>query len=245
MSNASLLTISLPDGSIQKVAWVKSATTRSLRLSLTRDGLRLSTPSYVRQNVVESFLQSNIAWIEQQIERHDRLPTNQILYLGRPHHIEIQHMLSAQTRIVIEDNKIIVSPVEWSTDSVQNTLERWLKTQASELATPRLITFGQKMGVSIPALKFKDTLSRWGSCSHTGSISLNWRLAHAPIPVLEYVVIHELAHRIHLNHSSRFWDVVSAHDPDHAMHRGWLKRHGHLCRTPLIQLPTDRTPLHL
>ena len=71
----------------------------------------------------------------------------------------------------------------------------------------------------------RDTKSRWGSCSAAGSLSFSWRLIMAPEPVLDYVVAHEVAHLIEMNHSARFWKLVRTLVPDPAAQRAWLKRH--------------------
>ena len=71
----------------------------------------------------------------------------------------------------------------------------------------------------------RDTRSRWGSCSAQGSLSFSWRLIFAPEPVLDYVVAHEVAHLVEMNHGPRFWALVARLVPDSAGPRAWLKRH--------------------
>lgn len=75
-------------------------------------------------------------------------------------------------------------------------------------------------------LALSSARSRWGSCSASGGVRLNWRLMQAPPAVIDYVVIHELAHLAELNHSPRFWAIVAAHCPDWKVRRDWLKQHG-------------------
>jgi predicted metal-dependent hydrolase len=70
--------------------------------------------------------------------------------------------------------------------------------------------------------------TRWGSCSRRGGLSFNWRLVQAPPEVLDYVVVHELAHIVHPNHSTAFWMLVHAHCPDYPAHKRWLRRHSAL-----------------
>ncbi len=71
----------------------------------------------------------------------------------------------------------------------------------------------------------RDTKSRWGSCSSSGNLSFSWRLVFAPEPVIDYVVAHEVAHLVEMNHGPRFWRVVASLTPDSAAPRAWLKRH--------------------
>ncbi len=72
----------------------------------------------------------------------------------------------------------------------------------------------------------RDQKTRWGSCSSTGTLSLNYRLMFAPPRVLDYVVIHELCHLTHMNHSREFWNLVASVMPEYKIHRNWLKEHG-------------------
>lgn len=82
------------------------------------------------------------------------------------------------------------------------------------------------LGVSIAGIALRDTRSRWGSCSAAGALSFSWRLIAAPPAVLDYVAAHEVAHRLELNHSARFWAHVRACGVDVAGGRAWLRRHG-------------------
>lgn len=76
-------------------------------------------------------------------------------------------------------------------------------------------------------IQIRDQKTRWGSCSSKGTLSFNWRLMLAPPGVLDYVVVHELCHLTHMNHSRDFWNCVSAILPDYKEKRNWLKEHGH------------------
>jgi predicted metal-dependent hydrolase len=82
------------------------------------------------------------------------------------------------------------------------------------------------LGVSYSRIAIRDQRTRWGSCSSRGTLSFNWRLALAPFEVLDYVVVHELCHLCHPNHSPDFWRLVSARRPDWRVQRAWLREHG-------------------
>lgn len=230
-----LLTITLPDSSTHEIKWVKSPRSRALRLSLTTHGLRVSTPQRAPRSVVEKFILSQASWIQAHLKLRPQLSPNTLLYLGQPYQVIVKNELGEpHQRIEIHGDHFYLLPVSFSAESAQLLLERWLRTKATELCTPLLQELAKKMGVEVPALRFREAHTRWGSCAHDGVIMLNWRLIHTPEEVARYVVIHELAHRVHLNHSSAFWNLVEQFDPDYRLHRGWLKRHGQLCRTPEI-----------
>lgn len=82
------------------------------------------------------------------------------------------------------------------------------------------------LGVSFGRISVKDQRSLWGSCTRQGNLNFSWRLALAPDSVLDYVVVHELAHRAQMNHSRRFWEVVERVCPGHRTHRRWLRKNG-------------------
>jgi hypothetical protein len=111
-------------------------------------------------------------------------------------------------------------------EAAQRVLTRWLKHQAERILTERATAFGQTMGISWPRLSVGSARSRWGSCSAAGSLRFTFRLVMAPPHILDYVVVHELAHRAHFDHSRKFWDVVAAACPGYQDARAWLRHMG-------------------
>lgn len=88
----------------------------------------------------------------------------------------------------------------------------------------RAAHFAPRLGVTFGKVRVKDQKTLWGSCSPSGDLNFNWRLTLAPAEVLDYVVIHELAHRREMNHSRRFWALVESVCPEHRERRRWLRR---------------------
>ena len=91
--------------------------------------------------------------------------------------------------------------------------------------TPRARRLAARIGREVARINVRDTKSRWGSCSGQGNLSFSWRLILAPEPVLDYVVAHEVAHLVEMNHGPRFWHLVESLMPGSAAPRAWLKRH--------------------
>lgn len=102
----------------------------------------------------------------------------------------------------------------------------WLKSQARKSFNEEVVQLSNQYNFNYNNVVLKDTISRWGSCSSKGNLNFNWRLILAPEEILKYVVIHETAHLEELNHSSRFWALVSRRCPDFETHRMWLKKNG-------------------
>jgi hypothetical protein len=90
----------------------------------------------------------------------------------------------------------------------------------------RAAHFAPQLGVTFGKVRVKDQKTLWGSCAPSGDLNFNWRLTLAPPEVLDYVVIHELAHRLEMNHSPRFWKHVAALCPEHRERRRWLRKNG-------------------
>lgn len=105
-------------------------------------------------------------------------------------------------------------------------IERWYRAQARQLATERVALHAARLGVPFGRVTIKDTRSRWGSCSSKGNLNFSWRLLLGPEEVLDYVVVHEVAHLKELNHSPAFWSHVATLCPDYKTHRSWLRKHG-------------------
>lgn len=101
-----------------------------------------------------------------------------------------------------------------------------IKKHAREVFTKRLNAYALAHNIEFRSLKLSSARTRWGSCSMKKNINLNWRLINAPQEVLDYVIIHELSHTIHHNHSNYFWTHVASIMPDYATHRKWLKDNG-------------------
>jgi hypothetical protein len=109
----------------------------------------------------------------------------------------------------------------------RETLVKWYKAQARKAFSERVEKYAPAMGCQPAAIRITSPQRRWGSCGATGSLNLNWRLVMAPREVIEYVVVHELAHLKHRHHGRDFWDFVEAFAPDYRRHRKWLKDNGH------------------
>lgn len=105
-------------------------------------------------------------------------------------------------------------------------LRSWYIAQAKRLLREKTMYWSQEIGVVVERISIKDQKTRWGSCSSLGNINYNWRIIMAPDQTIDYLVIHEVAHRVHLNHSKLFWQLVSQYCPSYLKHKTWLKVNG-------------------
>lgn len=108
----------------------------------------------------------------------------------------------------------------------KTALEKWYRKEAAAIIREKAEDYGKSLGVTFEHIHIKDQKSCWGSCSSKRNLNFNWRLLMAPEPVLDYVVIHELCHLKHMNHSKHFWGQVENICPAYKQYRQWLKENG-------------------
>ena len=103
---------------------------------------------------------------------------------------------------------------------------RQMADMAVRVIPPKVEKYAQILGVSYGRITIRSQRTRWGSCSSKGNLNFNCLLTQVPEQVMDYVIVHELCHRIEMNHSKRFWMLVEQIMPDYKMHRKWLKDNG-------------------
>lgn len=219
-----------------------SARASNIRIEVRPDGnVLLVIPKRVPRATAHAFLKSREEWIRRKLvelkSRASRVPprpalrwdgTDSIPLRGRelPLKLAIARIAKPTVRI---DHAITMfcSAADAARPSV---LAAALRTAIARLARndARMLLESEstRLGVAFTGPRIADQKSLWGSCTPDGLISLNWRLVMAPPEALRYVVIHELCHRRHLDHSPRFWRLVEKQMADHAHWRAWLREHG-------------------
>lgn len=109
-----------------------------------------------------------------------------------------------------------------------NVLRTWYKARAGEKIPPRVAHYARNLGVHYNAVKISDSKYQWGSCTPHNNLTFNWRLIKAPMFVIDYVIVHELAHLLESNHTPRFWNIIEAQIGQMEKAKGWLKENGGL-----------------
>ena len=116
-------------------------------------------------------------------------------------------------------------------EKTNKSLKTWYKNKFKEVAVPRLFYFAEKHNLEVNQVRIKEQKTLWGSCSSRNNINLNFLLIMAPLKVIDYVIIHELVHTIHKNHSVNFWNAVEEIMPNYKEAKRWLKENGYRLRT--------------
>lgn len=213
---------------------------RTIGLSVGPEGLSVSAPRWTPQAEVDALLQQKSRWVldklQQARERAGELARARTVwadgcrfdYLGRPATLRLDPTQDLAQRLHPGegDAPAVLSlrlARQASEQQIRDAAHAWLMRQAKALFAERLAYFAPALGVSYKTLRLSSAGTRWGSASADGSIRLNWRLIHLSMEMIDYVVVHELSHLRHMDHSPQFWDVVASVMPDHAQRRQALK----------------------
>lgn len=201
---------------------------RRLTLRLAPDGsaVRVTLPRWCPQPEAVAFVHARTGWLADQLAkvpaRRAPAPGGSVLYRGEA--LTIDWRIGARRTPELMDASIVVGgPAE----GLAPRLQRWLEREAQRLLAEDLGFFARRAGIATPALRLTRAQRRWGSCSTSGTLRVNWRLVQAPDAVRRSVVAHEVAHCLHFDHSPAFHAALARiFDGDIAEADCWLKAHG-------------------
>ncbi|MBL8580936.1 MAG: M48 family metallopeptidase [Rhizobiaceae bacterium] len=210
---------------------VESERARRLTLRIDADGrgLRMTVPTGLRRGEVEQFLARHQGWLEERIARlPDRpqvRPGIKIPLRGVPH--LIVHAPEARGTVTVgSQDGVPALFVHGDRRHMPRRLADFLKREAKRDIEPIVARHAAAIGRKPKTIRYRDTSSRWGSCTSDGSLSFSWRIMMAPAPVIDYLVAHEVAHLREMNHGPKFWELCGSLCPDTARCRAWLKKNG-------------------
>lgn len=177
----------------------------------------------------QKLLQESAQWVVEKWRKYDRYreqaPSRNFVegeswpYLGEYRGLSVEPVEEHQ----ITDEKLILSKIAVETGSIKSELESFYRQKARTHLQERIQHYSERMVVEPRQLELRNQRTRWASCSPKQTLSFNWRLIMAPPDVIDYIVVHELAHLQEQYHTNRFWDIVSQYDPDYQAHAKWLK----------------------
>ncbi|MDC0348944.1 M48 family metallopeptidase [Alphaproteobacteria bacterium] len=185
----------------------------------------LTHPSFVALSDISSFLEVNQPWIERIIEKTLPIRTinlgDSFSFLGKKY--TLKHDPLRKNGAWKQRDDLIVGA---GVINFNKTVEDFLRKESYDFFEKESEYYSEKINLGFEKIVIRDGRSRWGSCSSSGTLSYSWRLGFAPIEIARYVCAHEVAHLKEMNHSSKFWTVVSSLDPLYVEHRKWLKKDG-------------------
>jgi predicted metal-dependent hydrolase len=187
-------------------------------------------PLRLSERAIQEFVDGKRDWItaklselaSQKTPARQFTPGERFPYLGQTYPLVVTSMQRPALRL---GSTFEVS--QSALPRARQVFERWYRTRAAEVFAQRVALFAARFGLRYQSIRISAARTRWGSCSTKGTLSFTWRLVMAPLEVIDYVIIHELAHLVVHNHSAAFWARVESMLPDYRVQRAWLKRHGH------------------
>ena len=200
---------------------------KSISILLDKDGnIIVNAPKNISKKYIDNFVQSNKKWIENNkkvIQQRSKNKTT-LLYLGE----ETKLLISNEDFENIKFNGINFYISRKNKDNSKELLYKFYIDQANKIIKKRIIFYTKKYNFRINKIKISNANTRWGSCGARNNININWKLIMADKKIIDYVIIHELAHTIEHNHSKNFWGIIENIMPDYKERKDWLRKNGNL-----------------
>jgi len=219
--------LSMSDSVVNSYKLVRSRR-RTIALMVAPDAtVVVRAPAHTPLDIIERFVGKNAEWIRRTLERLRQRPQVQkkefvsgetFSFLGKPCRLEVRNDTPR--------------PLYWNGSFILNENARsrgrelfiaWYKKEAKKVIAARVEWWARRADLAYHSVNITCANRRWGSCAPNDRLNFSWRLVMAPIEVIDYVVVHELAHIIHKNHSKRFWNKVKAMYPDYKSAQSWLR----------------------
>ncbi len=216
-----------------EVAKLVRSKRRTISLEISHDAnLIVRAPMRASLREIETIVSDKSAWIIRQKKLAEQrwrealpkqfIDNENFLFLGELYPLKVSttvkkplmfnHGFELRQSMIVNAKKLFIA---------------WYRQRAREILTQRASHFAALMQLNFQKIRISSAKSNWGSCGRNGTLSFSWRLILAPLPVIDYVVAHELAHLRHFNHSKNFWKTVAKMVVDYEAHRRWLRDHGH------------------
>ena len=211
----------------------RSPRRKRLALTVDNDGLVIVKASMTEKlAVIERFVKDSEDWItakKKQVKKvyqmQKKYVDDELFYiLGEAFKLKIDDQQLAT--IKVNDGEKIISLASRYQKNAADIIEKWFRFNAEKYLIQRAKFFLEKHSFRYQNIKVKSTKSQWGSCSIDGNLSFTWQLYMLPVEVVDYVIIHEIAHLNEMNHSALFWQEVKEMMPDYCEHRLYLKQYG-------------------
>lgn len=206
----------------------RSAKRKTIGLKIDHHGLTVHAPWRASEKWLKEVLEQNQRWIARKLfEAAQQKPRSliwedgaELLYLGQ----SIRLKFITGSHLSLDPPFLLINSMgDVSPTALRSAVTRWYKHQALAYFSERMHHYALRLDLDSPPLRLSNAQHLWGSCNKKGLIRLNWRLIQAPQQEIDYVIAHELAHLLELNHSPHFWRIVESIFPDYAQARQQLR----------------------
>ena len=217
---------------------LRRSTRRSIGFMIDDDGLRVTAPKRVNIAEIDEAIRTKQHWILSKLkERRERRAARlqkpplewidgaQLPYLGAD--ITLRLLVGGRNRSIYNPNtrELWMTLMPGASENLlKERVKQWYQQQAKELFEQRLDLYAARLGVQYHSFGLSSAGTRWGSCTADRKIRLNWKLIHFSLPLIDYVVAHELSHILEMNHSQQFWDTVGLIYPEYEEAKNLLRK---------------------
>lgn len=205
-------------------------------------GVSVVAPENVPPERINAVLRLKAPWIlrrlaefeeiKPQLTHHEFISGEKFPYLGRQYRLKVKTIDNASNgTLTFQSGRFIAtvpksSSPSWREEHLRQAFRVWYIEHGTAKVQQRMSLFAPRLGLEPSKVVVKDQQARWGSCTKNGTINVNWRVLMAPMRIADYVIVHELGHMIHANHSSDFWAFISSVMPDYDERKEWLRVNG-------------------
>lgn len=209
-------------------------------------GVQVAAPKWVSKSQIHEIILGKAPWVLNKLSYINEIKAStpekdfksgeNILYLGENLQLGVQEhpQLYSSSVSLIGDKILVTIPSHLSYDErrdvIRYSLIEWYKNRVSDIVKERLQYFTNLTGLQPVKVLIKEHKRIWGSCTGKNTININWKIVMAPLPIIDYLIVHELAHIKIKNHSSQFWNLVASILPDCKESSKWLKKNGYKLR---------------
>ena len=230
---------------------IRSSRRKTIALQVSNAQVIVRAPTFVKTAYIERLIQAKLQWLEQKVAEQkqksrstphfalqfvgEKLTNNPTVYIdGLPHSINIEfgrkhvlHNASRQSLTVVLTESYRQGDLNSAATlaKVKSQIDCWFKAHIENYIAQNLVIFSKQLALKPTAFKVRKYKARWGSCNNRGELSFNYLLKMLPSWVIDYVIIHELCHLKHMNHSTKFWQLVATHCPEYQLAKNWLSEH--------------------
>ena len=234
---------------IAQVVEFEYTITRSKRKTLSliiekNRTLKVLAPLRCPDDYIEKLLEKKMNWIHKHFSQLEAIniekselktfkfennsPFNLMGKVWTVKHCSVKLKMDEKIELSTKDQHLMIYSRAFNYEKLYAQMDKWVKEYAKKKLSEQVQLKSEDLKLYPTKISIKNQKSRWGTCTSKGHIMLNWRLIFAPPSIAEYVIIHELCHMRHMNHSALFWLEVEKYDSTYKTQRDWLKRNGHL-----------------
>lgn len=215
---------------------------KTIAISVDSNEVVVTAPTETTEEKIYAVMNSKAVWIRKQLLHYGEMTNTvhhrlflsgeKLPYLGRQYRLKIlKGSTTENASFKFSQGRFIAYvpeevPKEQYRDVLMPLYEEWVKEKGTVFVKGRITRFTQKLQAEPTAIKLKDQQQRWGSCTTSGQLLINWRTMLAPVSVIDYVIAHELTHLKHMDHSKAFWDTLKMVYPDYEEKKEWLRVNG-------------------